>query len=64
MSKLTKLPEVRAQTTLSKSSIYERIAAGTFPKQVSLGGRSVAWLQSEIEAWIVEQVAASRKARR
>jgi len=36
--KLLKLPEVKSITGLSKSSIYARIAEGTFPKQIPLGG--------------------------
>lgn len=42
---------VEARTGLSRSSIYDRIAAGEFPKPVPLGGRSVGWLESEIIGW-------------
>jgi prophage regulatory protein len=42
---------VEGRTGLSRSSIYDRIAAGEFPKPVSLGGRSVGWLESEIIDW-------------
>jgi prophage regulatory protein len=32
-----------------------------FPKQVTLGnGRAVGWVESEITAWLKQQVAASR----
>jgi len=37
------------------------MARGTFPKAIKLGARSVGWLESEINAWIEAQVAASRK---
>lgn len=30
---------------------------GTFPKQVSLGAKSVAWLESEVDDWIMERIA-------
>jgi len=33
------------------------MSEGTFPKNVSLGDRAVAWVESEIEDWIVERVA-------
>ena len=46
-----KLPEVKDYTTLSTSEIYRRIAAGTFPAQVTLGPKSVAWIESEILQW-------------
>ncbi len=33
---------------LSRSTIYELIRKGEFPPQVSLGGKNVAWLHSEV----------------
>ena len=58
--KLLRLLEVKATTGLSKSSIYARIAEGTFPKQIPLGPRLVVWVESDIQNWITEQVAAAR----
>ena len=29
---------------------------GTFPKQVCLGAKSVAWLESEVDDWIMDKV--------
>ena len=37
---------------LSKSTIYKMIQAGTFPPPKQLGLRSVAWLESDISAWM------------
>ena len=54
--KLMRLPEVMAKTGLGRSAIYERIAEGTFPKPVALGGRAVAWVSDEIEAWIMARI--------
>lgn len=54
--KLMRLPEVMAKTGLGRSAIYERIAEGTFPKPVSLGGRAVAWVSDEVEAWIMARI--------
>ena len=58
--KLLRLPEVKATTGLSKSTIYSRIAEGTFPKQISLGPRLVVWVESDIQNWITEQISAAR----
>ena len=58
--KLLRLPQVKAPTGLSKSSIYTRIAEGTFPKQIPLGPRLVVWVESDIQNWIAEQVSAAR----
>jgi len=56
-----RLPLVKARTGLSRSTIYLRIAEGTFPKPVSLGDRAVGWLESEIESWLSSRVEASRQ---
>lgn len=55
-----RLPEVKAVTGLSKTSIYELIRERDFPAPVRLGARSVAWVQSEIRRWARERVHASR----
>jgi prophage regulatory protein len=59
--RIMRLPEVKAMTGLSRSTIYFRIDLGTFPKQVSLGGRAVGWLEHEIQEWLQRQVQASRE---
>jgi prophage regulatory protein len=59
-NKLIRLPAVKATTGLSKSTIYSRIAEGTFPKQIPIGPRLVGWVESEIQNWIAEQVSAAR----
>lgn len=53
---LLRLSEVREITRLSKSSIYTYMNAGTFPKSISLGTRSVAWLASEVNLWIENRI--------
>jgi prophage regulatory protein len=52
--------QVEARTGLSRSTIYAGVAAGTFPKPIQLGAQAVGWLESEIDAWLRERVAASR----
>ena len=60
--RIMRLPEVKAITGLSRSTIYFRIGLGTFPKQVSLGGRAVGWLEEEIQDWLHQQIQTSRQA--
>jgi prophage regulatory protein len=50
--RLIKLKEVMHSTGMSRSTIYKYIAAEVFPKPVSLGERSVAWVEDEIQRWI------------
>jgi len=57
---ILRLPAVKKCTGLSRSTIYLRIAQGNFPKQISLGGRSIGWIKSEIEAWLFNQIVQSR----
>lgn len=53
-------PAVQARTGLSRSTIYLRMAQGTFPKSVPLGPRAIGWLEHEVEAWLQAQVASVR----
>ena len=57
MRKLIRKNTVIEITGLSKSSIYDRMNAGQFPKSVPLGGRSVAWVESEVIEWVEAQIA-------
>ncbi|MCK9365900.1 MAG: AlpA family transcriptional regulator [Metallibacterium scheffleri] len=54
---LLRLPQVTAQTGCARSTIYDAIAAGRFPKPIPLGSRTVAWSSAEIEQWIAERIA-------
>jgi len=38
------------------------MAKGLFPKPIRLGEMTVAWVDSEIDAWIAARIADSRKA--
>lgn len=53
--RIIRMPEVQKKIGLCKASIYNRIALGTFPKPVSLGGRSVGWIESDLDQWIFER---------
>lgn len=57
---ILRLPEVKARTGLSRSTIYFRIAEGAFPKPVNLGGRAVGWLEAEVQDWLQQRIDASR----
>lgn len=56
---ILRLPDVKARTGLSRSSIYAYVEKGTFPKPVKLAERSVGWLADDIECWIVRRAEAS-----
>ena len=52
-----RLPEVIRRTGYKRTSIYEKISAGTFPAPIKLGPRAIAWVLEEIEKWMDERVA-------
>ncbi|WP_434939700.1 AlpA family transcriptional regulator [Shewanella sp. HL-SH8] len=54
--KLIKLRTVMECTALARSTIYKLMDEGVFPKSVNLGVRSVAWVESEIQDWILERI--------
>lgn len=53
---LLKLSTVEFRTGLSGSTIYRKITEGTFPKQVLIGNKSVAWPSCEIDALVQARV--------
>ena len=54
--RVLKLKDVLSKTGLGKTSLYKLINLSEFPKPISLGLRSVGWLESEIEAWIQDKI--------
>lgn len=56
MHTLLRFPDVKRSTGLSRSTIFLRIAQGTFSKPVSLGGRVAGWLEAEIQEWLQRRI--------
>lgn len=54
--RLINLKDVVTRTALSKSTIYQLIKDGAFPKSVSITTRRVAWLAHEIDSWLSERI--------
>jgi len=61
MQKIIKLPQVKSETALSRSTIYLKMSQGEFPRPISLGARSVGWIESEVQDWINKQIELSRQ---
>ena len=59
---ILRLPSVKTNTGLSRSTIYLRIAQGEFTKPVSLGGRAVGWPASEVAALNAARIAGKSNA--
>ncbi len=51
-NQMLRAPEVMARTGLSRTTIWRRVRAGTFPAPTELGVNSVGWPASAITAWL------------
>jgi prophage regulatory protein len=57
-NRVIRLPEIKAQTGQSRSTIYDKLNPksprydATFPKPIKLGARSIGWIEAEVQAWI------------
>ena len=52
MPNIIRVSEVARRVGLSRTTIWRRERAGDFPARIRLGGRSVGWLDSEVEEWL------------
>lgn len=54
-----RIRRVCERTDLAQSTLYKLVAEGKFPKPFKLGsvgwGAAAAWLESEVEDWIMER---------
>ena len=55
-----RLTKVKQLTGFGRSQIYHLIKQGEFPKQIHIGPKSVAWLDSEVSEWMKERIRLSR----
>jgi prophage regulatory protein len=60
---LLRLPQVIVQTGCGRSTLYDAIRAGTFPKPVPLTTTARAWRSDEVDAWIAARIAARDEGR-
>jgi len=50
-----RLAEVIEKTGLARSTIYKYADLGRFLRPISLGGKSVGWIDSEVHEWLQEK---------
>lgn len=60
--RIIRLKTVLARTGLSRSTLYRKIADGTFPRQLSISVHGAGWRESAVNRWI-EDPAAYREER-
>ena len=59
MTKFLRLPAVIERTGLSRSTIYEMVDRGDFPRPVKIGARAIAWPAERLDAWAAERMEAA-----
>ncbi|AYK22939.1 TPA: AlpA family transcriptional regulator [Pseudomonas aeruginosa] len=55
--RIIRLKDVIDSTGIARSTIYKLIGEGEFPKPVPLVGRTVGWVESEVQEWIRGRIA-------
>lgn len=50
--RILRLKAVLDRTGLSRSTLYRKMQAGTFPLGVKIGERCTGWYESEVSDWI------------
>lgn len=53
--------DVEKRTGISRSQLFELIRRKEFPAQIPLVGRTRAWVESDVSAWIAGRIEAARK---
>ena len=52
--RIVRMKTVLARAGLSRSTIYRKIAEGTFPAQVRISINGAGWRESDIDRWIAD----------
>lgn len=50
--RVLRLNAVLDRTGLTRSTLYRKIADGSFPRQLRLSANCAGWYESEVNAWI------------
>lgn len=59
--RILRIEEVTKMTGFGRSSLYLKEQAGDFPKRIKISAKSVGWLESEVNAWILAKIKESRE---
>jgi prophage regulatory protein len=54
--RIIRLKTVLSRTGLSRSTVYRKIAEGTFPAQLKISANGTGWHESDINRWIADPV--------
>ena len=54
--RLIRFPSVLNQVGLGRTSVYEKIKAGDFPKPIHIGARAVAFDSEAVDKWVEKTI--------
>lgn len=52
--RIIRLKSVLARTGLSRSTVYRKIAEGTFPAQIKISVNGAGWRESDVNKWVAD----------
>ena len=52
MNKLLRMKNVLEKTGLGRSTVYALMKEKDFPQSIRVSGRSVAWVEADVDEWI------------
>lgn len=61
--RIIRLKTVLARTGLSRSTLYRKIAEGTFPAQIKISVNGAGWRESDINQWVADPISWHTRAR-
>ena len=59
--KLLRLRDVIKMTSLTRTTIYNYMSEGKFPKNIHLGPKISVWIEREIQEWINSKILLNRQ---
>lgn len=52
--RILRLKAVLDRTGLCRATLYRKVKAGTFPRQVRIAERCVGWRESQVDQWLTD----------
>lgn len=61
--RIIRMKTVQARTGLSRSTIYRKMADGTFPAKLQISTNGAGWHESEINRWVADPAGWAKRSR-
>jgi len=54
--RIIRIKTVLDRTGLTRSTLYRKVQAGSFPKQIAIGTRCTGWRESAVDEWLKDPI--------